>query len=246
MVYHFKGNTETAYQLSNEAIHIADETNDIFSKLFAYSCHGISLYGKGLLDEARHFLMQGLQFNQKINQLWWKLAGNQYLGDIYYCLGEYQSAINHYRKVIRLLDTKNVYPSWLNLSKIALARSQAAGKEKQIDTEWLYACASENKINILDGWGKKYIAEILLHSDNGHLSEAEEWIKQSIEVDKKRGMMLHLAHDYATYAKILKRKSQNTRAGEYFGKAIQAFKDCGADGWVEKHEKELDNFLSPL
>ncbi len=59
-------------------------------------------------------------------------------------------------------------------------------------------------------------------------------------------MIFHLGHDYATYAGILNRKSQNTQAGEYFGKAIQTFKECGADGWVQKYEKELDNFLSPL
>ena len=239
LVYHFRGNTETAYQLSNEAINRADETNDIFSKLFAYSCHGISLYGKGLLNEARHFLMQGLEFNEKINQLWWNLAGNQYLGDINFSLGEFQCAINHYMKVIRLLETKNVYPSWLNLSKIALARAKAASKEKHGEMESLCACASENKIKILDGWIKRYIAETLLFPDNEQLSEAEKWIKQSIEMDKKRGMMFHLGQDHATYAEILKQKSQTTRAEENLAKAVQIFKDCGADGWVVKYEKEL-------
>jgi class 3 adenylate cyclase/tetratricopeptide (TPR) repeat protein len=246
LVYQFKGNIQMAFKLSSEAVLISKETNDINSKLFAYSCHGISLFGKGRLIEARNFLMQGLEFNEKINQLWWNLAGNQYLGDINFCLGEYQRAINHYLKVIQLLETKSVYHSWLNLSKIALARSKAASKEEHIDMGWLYACASENKFKILDGWGKRYVAETLLYLDGEHLSEAEQWIKQSIEVDKKRGMMIHLGQDYATYAAILKRQSHKTQAREYLGEAIKIFKDCGADGWVGKYEKELDNFLSPL
>jgi class 3 adenylate cyclase/tetratricopeptide (TPR) repeat protein len=236
LVYQFKGDIQMAFNLSSEAVHLSKETNDIHSKLFAYSCHGISLFGKGRLIEARNFLMQGLQFNEKINQLWWNLAGNQYLGDINFGLGEYQRAINHYVKVIQLLESKNVYHSWLNLSKIALARTHAASKEKYFDMESLYVCASENKFKILDGWGKRYIAETLLYSDNEHLSEAEEWIKQSIEVDRKRGMMIHLGKDYATYAKILNRQSHKAQAREYFGKAIQIVKECGADGWVEKYE----------
>ena len=238
-VYQFKGDIQTAFKLSSEAVHISKETNDIHSKLFAYSCHGISLYGKGLLDEARHFLRQGLEFNEKIHQLWWSLAGNQYLGDINYCLGEYQWAINHYMKIIQLLEAKRVYQSWLNLSKIALARSKVASKEEHIDMESLYTYPSENKFKILGGWGKRYIAEILLHCNREHLSEAEQWIKQSIEMDKKRGMMFHLGQDYATYAEILKRQSQKTRAKENLTKAVQIFKKCGADGWTEKYEKEL-------
>jgi len=239
LVYQFKGDIQMAFKLSSEAVHISKETNDIHSKLFAYSCHGISLFGKGRLIEARNFLMQGLQFNEKINQLWWNLAGNQYLGDINFGLGEYQCAGNHYMKVIRLLETKNVYHSWLNLGKIALARSKAASKEKHIQMESLYAYASENKIKILDGWIKRYISETLLYLDREHLSEAEEWIKQSIEVDKKRGMMIHLGQDYATYAEILKRQSQKSRAKENLTKAVQIFKECGADGWAEKYETEL-------
>jgi tetratricopeptide (TPR) repeat protein len=239
LVCHLRGDIQMACQLSSEAVHISEETNDIHSKLFAYSCHGISLYGKGLFNEAVNFLMQGLEFNEKIDQLWGNLSGNQYLGDIYFCLGEYQRAINHYVKVIRLLETKNVYHSWLNLSKIALARTKAISNEEHIDMESVYACASENKIKILGGWIKRYIAETLLYFDREHLSEAEEWIKQSIEVDIKRGMMFHLGQDYALFAELHKRKGNVLRSRENLEKAIKIFKECGSDGWVEKYEKEL-------
>ena len=177
--------------------------------------------------------MQGLEFNERINQLWWNLAGNHYLGDNYFYLGEYQRAINHYTKVIRLLETKNVYPSWLNLSKIAIARTKAICNEEHIDMKWIYGCASENKIKILGGLGKRYIAEFLLYSGKEYLSEAEKWIKQSIEVDDKRGMMFHLGQDYVVYAEILKQKSQ---AKESLRKAIQIFKECRAEKWLEKYE----------
>ena len=63
-----------------------------------------------------------------------------------------------------------------------------------------------------------------------------------IEVDQQRGMIFHLGQDYATFAEILKRKSQVTRAKDKFAKAVQIFKECGADGWVEKYETELAAF----
>jgi tetratricopeptide (TPR) repeat protein len=201
------------------------------------------LYAKGLFNEAANILNQGMEFNEKIDQLWWNVAGNQYLGDIYFCLGEYQHAINHYVKVIRLLETKKVYHSWLNLSRISLARVKTVSTKEHIDMESLYAWVSENKIKILDGWIKRYIAEILLCFDREHLSEAEEWIKQSIEVDNKRGMMFHLGQDYATYAELFNRRGQKAKAKEKLYKAIKIFKECGADGWVKKYEKEMDALL---
>jgi hypothetical protein len=52
-------------------------------------------------------------------------------------------------------------------------------------------------------------------------------------------MMFQLGKDYALYAELFKRKGDRSRAGENLGKAIEILKECGADGWVEKYEKEL-------
>jgi hypothetical protein len=37
-------------------------------------------------------------------------------------------------------------------------------------------------------------------------------------------------------------KGDQSRAKENLAKAIDLFKECGADGWVEKSEKELAEF----
>ena len=52
-------------------------------------------------------------------------------------------------------------------------------------------------------------------------------------------MMWNLAQDYALYAELLKRKGDLLKAQEKLRKAIEIFKECGADGWVKKYEKEL-------
>ncbi len=38
---------------------------------------------------------------------------------------------------------------------------------------------------------------------------------------------------------ILLGKENRPKVQENFGKAIEILKECGADGWVEKYEKEL-------
>ncbi len=46
--------------------------------------------------------------------------------------------------------------------------------------------------------------------------------------------MWNLARDYALYADLFKRKGDLSKAQENVTKAIEIFKECGADGWVEK------------
>ena len=83
------------------------------------------------------------------------------------------------------------------------------------------------------------IAEIHLNIDDQHLSEAEDWVRKAIEADKRNGMMFYLGRDHALYADLLKRKGNQSKAKENLVKAIDILKECGADGWVEKYEKEL-------
>ncbi len=52
-------------------------------------------------------------------------------------------------------------------------------------------------------------------------------------------MMWHLGRDYALYAELFKRKDDKSKAKENLAKAIEILKECGADGCVEKYEKEL-------
>ena len=41
------------------------------------------------------------------------------------------------------------------------------------------------------------------------------------------------------YAEWFKLKGDLSKTKENLNKAIEIFKECGADGWVEKYEKEL-------
>jgi len=78
-----------------------------------------------------------------------------------------------------------------------------------------------------------------LSIDDQHMNEAEEWIKKAIEADEINGTRWYLGRDYALYADLFKRKGDQSKAKENLNKAIEILKECGADGWVKKYEKEL-------
>jgi hypothetical protein len=116
-------------------------------------------------------------------------------------------------------------------------------KEKDVNLESLYLHFQNNKVKIFEGWIQNYIGEILLNIDDHHLSEAEHWIQKAIEADQKNRMMFNFGNDYALYADFFKRKGDRLKAQENLGKAMEILKECGADGWVEKYEKELATTL---
>ena len=59
------------------------------------------------------------------------------------------------------------------------------------------------------------------------------------ELVKIRRMRWNLAQDYVLYADLFKRKGDLSEAKEKLNKSIETFKECGADGWVERYEKDL-------
>jgi len=130
-------------------------------------------------------------------------------------------------------------PSWANVGKVGLVRSKVMNKEKDVDLESLYAYSRNYRIKSSEGWIQRYIGEILLNIDDQHLSEAEHWIQNAIEADQRNRTMFSLGVDYALYAELFKRKGDRLKAQDNLGKAIEILKECGADGWVTKYEKEL-------
>jgi len=111
--------------------------------------------------------------------------------------------------------------------------------EKNIKLNEIFNLHENIENKWIEGLASNYIGIILLNINDQYVSEAEDWVKRSIETNQKYGMMWNLAHDYALYAELFKRKGEQSKVKENLTKAIEIFKECGADGWVEKYEKEL-------
>ena len=239
MVYYWHGKIDLAYRVTSEALQIAEESGEIYSKAFSYTVQGLSYYGKGFSEEAVRHLLKGAEFCERLNYPFWDSVTRYTLGDAYFDMGEYQKSQNYYKEAVSVLEQNTLMPSFSNLCKIASARAKIMNNDKGINLETVYGYHDKNKHRCLEGSMARYIGEILLNIDDQHVSKAEEWIKKAIEADIRNDMRWQLGRDYALYAELFKRKGDKPKAREPLGKAIEILKECGADGWVEKYEKKL-------
>jgi tetratricopeptide (TPR) repeat protein len=242
-IYNFQGKLNLAYQTAIEALRIAEESGDSFSKAMALGLVGSCLLSKGFMEEVEEHLLMSIDLSDKIDFFWGNFLGHGNLGELYFTNGEYQKSEHHFSQAVSILEKIGYFPSWMNLYKLGIERARVMKHEKVYDLKGLYKFSDENKLRIHEGLMARYISEILLNIDDQYLSEAEGWIKKAVEADKRNGMMWHLAKNYSLYAELLKRKDDRSKANKNLNKAIEIFKECGADGLVEKYEKELAALL---
>ena len=163
------------------------------------------------------------------------------IAETYYELRRYKKAMEHFTKGVVLIEPCGGHRSWSDYVKTGAAMAKAKMGDKDIDLHVLYNYADKNRFLVFCGWKSRFIGEILLHIDDFRLSEAEDWVKKAIKADGKNGMILNLGMDYKLYSNILKRKGDNLQARNHLVKAIEIFKECGADIRAENAEKELSN-----
>jgi tetratricopeptide (TPR) repeat protein len=237
--YYYNGKIDLEFETTSEALRISEESGDIFPKAMSYGSYGISCYGKGLLEDAEKYLLKGVKFCEKINLSSWDTLAQFHLGETYFEMGDFLRSKEHYEKGIGVLERYRSFPATVGFFSVGLARSKVLNNEKDVNLDSLYAHSRNNKTRAYEGLIQMYIGEILLNIDDQHTSEAEHWIQKAIEADQRNRTMFSLGRDYTLYSDLFKRKGDRSKAQENLGKAIEIFKECGADGWVTKAEREL-------
>jgi tetratricopeptide (TPR) repeat protein len=238
-VYGYQGKCDLAYQTSQEALRLAEESGDIYSKIIPYTSHGFSCLYKGFLDEAGEHLLKASDFCDRIKLFHWGSFANFGLGEVYFERGEYAKCQEFYLRAISLAERIRLKHSHVIYFRVALARAKVLNNNSDVDLESLYERAAENTIKSIDGLISRYIAEILLNIDDEHVPEAEKWVKKAIETDNNNGTKWELGMAHALYAELLKRKGDLPGAKEKLGTAIDICRECGADGRVKKYEQDL-------
>jgi class 3 adenylate cyclase/tetratricopeptide (TPR) repeat protein len=236
--YFYGGRIGLAYQTSKEGIQLAEESGDIYSKAMASVAHGISCYGKGLLEESKKYLLRGVDLCETISLSMWDGLAHIYLGESYFDMGEYRNSKHQYKKAVPLFRNKG-FPSFKGLTEIGVAMAKVMMDEKDVSLQSLYDHVYENKLQICESWKLIYISTVLLNMDNHHIKDSEDCIKRAIKSAERNNMMWYLAKGYTLYAELFKRKGEQLKSRKNLNKAIEIMKECGADGWVEKYEKEL-------
>jgi hypothetical protein len=141
--------------------------------------------------------------------------------------------------MMQILEKGNYMPSMIIFTQSRLMRAKALRYDQDIELNLLFSGYENYKVTLWKGHTARNIGDVLLHIDDNHLADAEVWFQKAIEADTKNGLRWELAQDHACYANWFKKKDDRTGVKEQLTKAIDIFRECGADGWVEKYEKEL-------
>jgi class 3 adenylate cyclase/tetratricopeptide (TPR) repeat protein len=239
MNYCFQGKIDLAHRISEESLRISEKSGEILSEVPPRVSRGLTCHLRGLFEEAKNSLIKGLTICEKTAQLAWWAWTCGLLGDLCSDLGEYERAQGYYKRGIDICKNTRFWPSWINMWEISSARVKVLNLNKNINLDMVYQHYKNNKLKFCDGRNARHIGEILLNFGGSQISQAEDWIKKAIEADKSNGTMFSLGQDYYLYAVLFRRKGDRSEAKENLSKAINIFKECSADGWVEKYEKEL-------
>jgi len=132
-----------------------------------------------------------------------------------------------------------MFPSFKNLIKAEISMVKVIMNESDIDLKRENLELPTNRDKFLDGWIRRCYVKALLYMESHDLSKAQEWIEDAIQDNKKNGNLFELAQDHALYAELCKQKGEISRARENAHKAIEIYKECGSDGWVEIAETKL-------
>jgi tetratricopeptide (TPR) repeat protein len=236
----FRGMIDVAYKTSKEAVTTAKESGDTHTLGMAYACHGASCYCKGLFDEAENTLSQAVDICEKTGQYIWEGWSTGWLGLMHFELGQYARSLEFHQKTVSLATPQRYFPSFINFDKLCLERAQVKNQSREINLGELPSKYLEkNRVKILEGSIARHIGEIFLNTSDQYLEEAEAWIHRAIESDGRNCTTWYLGADHAVYSEVFKRKGNISKAKEQLTMAIAIFRECGADGWAGRYEKEL-------
>jgi class 3 adenylate cyclase/tetratricopeptide (TPR) repeat protein len=242
MNYHFQGKTDPALQVCAEALQAATESGDILAKQSAYTNYGGIWYYKGHLDEAEKYLLEALMYYEKAFQSAWGGYAAYFLGLTYHDMGNYDKAKKYHQQCVSIFEDARFLPSWSNCLKLWVKNSGILNGDPDIDIHTLDELIKgheKNGLAMSKSYESRCIGEIFLHIDNHHMPEAEAWIRRSIDFDTMHVVPWNLGKDHTLYADWFKKKGDIQGAKEQLTKAIDLFRECGADGWVTRTEKTL-------
>jgi class 3 adenylate cyclase/tetratricopeptide (TPR) repeat protein len=237
------GQIELGYRTGSESVELAELSRDMYLRMWAHAFYGISCYGRGAFGEALDSLSKGVHFGERMNFPLLAGLAESYRADTYAEFREHESAEPYLRKSIEFYDSCRQWPSFSNLSRIALEKAQALNGDKVSNLAALRHYVQDNRLKLCEGSIRRYLGEILFMLDDQHLPEAQHWIEQAMEADERNGMRWHMARDIAVYAELFKRKGDKDKAKEQLGRAIDIYRECGADGWVTRAEEEMVRLL---
>lgn len=162
-----------------------------------------------------------------------------WLAHIHYYSQRYTMAILFFKRAVATWTNTNQLQQWLPYLKISLERAIIAdGGHPATDVDpIIYRQKNKNKMaaGIIDAT----IADILIHIDHTYIPKAETLIQSAIAADQRNNTKWCLGQDYAVYAEVCRARGDQAGVKNNLCKAMDIFRECGADGWVDFYENRL-------
>ncbi|MEJ2587071.1 MAG: adenylate/guanylate cyclase domain-containing protein [Deltaproteobacteria bacterium] len=238
-VHLYQGKVNVGYPMSCDGLQKAEESGDAYSKAEAHFSMGMAYYLKRQLEDATKHLIMSCDLSVRIGFLLIQSGAEFLLGDTYFSLGEIKKSKKHLANAVWLLKSNDFYPSFMRVCELALARVMAFNKEEIPNLDSLSAYADKNNIMLFGGRMRRYVAEVMLYLNDSDMRKADKLIQEAIAVDSQNKNFYDLPQDLAVSAKIHRRMGDQSTVKAALSESVRIYRECGADGWVEKYEKEL-------
>jgi tetratricopeptide (TPR) repeat protein len=235
--FNYQGAVDVGFRHSEQAVQLAEESGDIFSKAMAYTLHGFSCYYLGQLEAAIEHLQIGAALGERMNYFAWNAVTHFYLAETLFEKHAFVLAQDYYEKAIWFLEKNVWFPSFLNLNRVALVRAQVFSARCEVDLEALSGYVEGNKLKLFDGKIRRYLGEILA-ARGEDLDAAEAWLRAAIAFDTRHAENCELGEDHAAMAQLKARQDDLRGAREHWEAAIDCYRRCRVDARLARCRRE--------
>jgi CHAT domain-containing protein/Tfp pilus assembly protein PilF len=183
--------------------------------------------------------VSAIEYYQKADSLYTKL-GSHYsratpinnIGTIYFAQGDYQKAMDHVFKALRILDSLGVKDASRTLYVSNIGEAKMELKEYEEAEKWLQQALREaEEVNSVDQISTSKVILARLRIETEEYKKAEKLLKEALELQNQKGLKTHEISTMFTLGKLA--YLQKNEANYHFlDESIQRALDMG-------YEKEL-------
>jgi hypothetical protein len=161
------------------------------------------------------------------------------LGHIFFARQKYRESMDQFAAAVRVWQRLGIMPSLVGYTDALVLLAKVMCGQRTPEPEFLFKVASENKLPFREGSIWRCTGMTLSQCEDGTMEKAQIALENAIEADTRNGTRWSLAMDYLAYADLLERGQTGTEVRDKLGKALEVFKECGANGWSEEVERRL-------
>ena len=241
---HLKGDGKGCNEHAKNLITHAEKANQKLFLAFGWYLLGNGYHLIGAFSAAKEHIEHGIGIMTE-NKITLNLCHFYYgLSLAHFDSSDFKNACECAQKGLELSKTYNekLYEGFLRISLgrvLAKMDTSPSGEGIASISKGMAICEKSGQRPILYQ-GCLFLGE--LYTDTGQNEKAIENLTKAEFEFGNMGMRYWQARTYGAFAEFYNKQGNQSDAKENLGKAIAIFKECGADGWVEKYGRSYPCF----